>query len=178
VRTNIAISRRVTAAALFVTCLLLPACSTSVSIGDSGGPDLSEVESRLLAEQKAESPDLVVEDATCPDDVTIEKGATFECTVSIEGIEAPYTVTVTENDSEAETASFHFEPAKAIIDVSIIVDFIQGKVSGSGTVDCGDEKVVIADVGDTIDCTVSDGNDSFDAGMVVKDLDGTVAFKK
>jgi hypothetical protein len=163
-----------------VSSLLFAACSASISIGGGGGPDLGDLEAKLVDLQEEKSPDLSVEGAHCPEDTELEKGATFECTVTIEGVEAPYTITMTEDDPDADVGSFHVEASKAIIDVSLVKDFIKSQVTGATgevEVDCGPEKVIVSDVGGIIDCTVSDDNGTQDVQMVVKDKEGTVTFK-
>jgi hypothetical protein len=161
-----------------VALILLMACGGGSDAGDSGGgnnvTDLSQLETKLVELQKEKSPDLNVEGAECPPEVDLEQGSSFECTVTIEGVAAPYSVTLTEDDPEAEAGSFHVEPAKAIIDVSIVTEFISSQ-AGGGEAECGSEKVIVSDVGGTFDCTVSIGGQTQDVEMIVKDIDGTVA---
>ena len=169
-----------TLACVALACLFLAACG-----GDSGGSgsedggtkvtDLSELEAKLVAMQEEKVPDLAVEGAQCPAEVNLEEGTTFECTVTIEGVDAPYAITPTKDDPEAEVGSFHIEPAKAIINVSIVTDFINTQ-TGATDAKCGNEKVLVSEVGGTFDCTVSVGGQTQDVEMIVKDLEGTVAF--
>lgn len=169
--------RRAAAAALAVACLGSVGCSVSV---ERGGADLSEVEDMLVEEQEKKSPNLAVGGATCPDDVEVEEGKSFECIVEIEGVDAPYTVTLTEEDPGGESGNFHMKPAKPIIDVSIVVDFVRSRLnqaSAGAEVDCGDAAVIVTEVGGTFDCTVSDERGSETATMVVKNVEGDVSFK-
>lgn len=165
-------------AAAILSCTALAGCHVRVEAGSDAdsGPDLAELEAKLVSLQEEKSPDLDVGEASCPDEVDLTQGSTFECTVEIEGVEAPYSVTLTKDDPEGNSGSFDIKPAKAIIDGSIVADFIRDQVdAGSGVeIECGDERVIIADVGETFDCTISNGQQSQTVTMVVKDLDGTV----
>jgi hypothetical protein len=165
------LSSRGAAVGASVLFLLLASCS-------GAEVDITEVENKLVEEQEKVSPDLEVGEASCPDDVDPEEGSTFECTVDVEGVDAPYKVTITSIDEEGGSARFDFEPAKPIIDVSKVVDFIHSQVNesaGDVEVDCGSEAVIVSEVGGTIDCTISDGTTTEDVPIEVKDLEGTVA---
>lgn len=142
-----------------------------------GGVDFSELEDRLVEEQKTKSPNLDVGAATCPEDVAVENGATFQCTVVVEGVDAPYKITMSDVDEDAENAYFDIKPAKPIIDVSKVVGFLESQLTSDragATVDCGDEAVIVTEIGSTIDCTVSDGGESEKVAVLVKDLQGTI----
>jgi hypothetical protein len=167
-------ARAVLLSALAGAALLLGGCSFSFSFG---GPDLSEIEDKLVEEQKKVAPGLDVGAATCPDDVEVEEGTTFECTVEVEGVEAPYDVTL--NEIDGDTVNFDSKPAKPIINVDLIVDFLRGNLnaqSQGAEIDCGDETVLVTEVGATIDCTVSDARGSETVSLVVKNLQGDIGF--
>lgn len=172
--------RGVLLCAIAGAAVLLSGCSFDLSFG-GGGPDLGEVEDKLVEEQKKVSPHLEVGEATCPDEVEVEEGAEFECTVEIEGVEAAYVVTLTDVNEDEERVNFHSEPARPIIDVSAVTEFLRGNLneqSQDAEVDCGDEAVVVTDVGATIDCTVSDERGSETVSLVVKNLQGDVGFEQ
>ncbi|MDQ3914405.1 MAG: DUF4333 domain-containing protein [Actinomycetota bacterium] len=163
-----------------LSVLLLAGCSVDVSVG-GGGLDLSEVEANLVAEQEEASPGLEVGGATCPEEVEVEEGTTFECTVEIEGVDAPYTVTLTNVDEDEESVDFNSKPAKPIIDVSLVTEFVRSRLneqSRGADVDCGDAAVLVTEVGSTIECTVSDERGSETAVLVVKNVEGDVAFQQ
>lgn len=155
----------------------LGACSASVSTSGGGGegPDLGELEAKLVELQEEKAPNLSVEGAECPDEVDLHEGSQFECTVTIEGVEAPYSVTLEEDDPEGDSGSFHIEPAAAIIDVSIVENFLEEQPGDPTDVSCGAEAVIVGDVGDTFDCTVDAFGEQQTVQMIIKDLDGTVA---
>jgi hypothetical protein len=168
---------RSVAGALAAFALLASACDASIEIG---GVDLEEVEAKLVDLQEETSPNLAVGEAACPDDLDeINEGDTFECTVTIEGVEAPYAVTLTDEQEDSDVGSFDFKPAKPIIDVSLVVDFVRSRLnerSQGAEVDCGDAAVIVTEVGGTFDCTVSDSRGSETVSMVVKNIDGDVGF--
>ncbi len=171
--------RRALLVGVVVAGLLLSGCSFELSLG--GGPDLDEVEDKLVEEQEKATPDLAVGGATCPEEVDVEEGATLECTVDIEGVEAPYKVTLTEVNEDEERVSFQSEPAKPIIDVSLVVEFLRGNLntrSQGAEIDCGDAAVLVTEVGETIECTVSDERGSETVPLVVKNVEGDVGFQE
>jgi hypothetical protein len=156
----------------------LGACSASLEIG--GGTDLSELEAKMVEEQEKKTPDIEVGEATCPDDVDLEVGARFECTLTVGGVDAPYEVTMEGDDRDADVGSFHFEPAQPILDMQLVEDFVASQLnrrSQGATVECGSERVVVAEVGDALECTVSKGNRSTTVQAYVKDKEGTVSLE-
>jgi Domain of unknown function (DUF4333) len=168
--------RALTAAAIAPVLLVLGACSGSVSVG-SGGYDPDDVAAQVQKAQEEVTPDLEVTDAGCPDDSDPEEGAEMECTVSIEGTEAPYTVTfttVTDDDVE-----FDIAPARAIISTDKVVDFLVQEAADQGLeaaqADCGEAAVIVQDPDTTFGCTIHLGEETQDVTLRVKDLDGTVA---
>lgn len=163
-------------AVLAVACLsALGACSV-----EAGGVDYQpdELAGDVADAQREVSPDLEVENGTCPDEVDIEeKGDTFECTVLIEGIEAPYTVTVdavTDDDVE-----LLYEPAKAIVSTELAVQFLTEEAAAQGlegaVAECGETLVVVQDPGTTFPCTLSIGADVQELEMMIDDLQGTIS---
>lgn len=154
----------------------LGACSASVSAG-SDDYDADSVAAEVAKAQEDVTPDLEVSDATCPDDVDLEEGTEFECTISIEGVEAPYTVTIT--DVGDTSAHYDIDPARSIISVDKVVEFIQGEAAGQGlegvTVECGDEAIIVQDPKTTFPCTLTTDGQTQDITMLIKDLDGTVS---
>lgn len=160
--------------------ILISILGLSLVSCNSGGVDFSELEERLVQEQEAKAPDLEVGEASCPEDVEVKDGAAFECTVEVEGKDAPYAVTMSDVDEDGENAHFDIEPAKPIIDVSKVIEFLRSQLnpaSAGAEVDCGQEKVIISEVDGTIDCTVSDGEFTEEVSVVVKDVQGTVSLE-
>ena len=84
--------------------------------------DSDAVAAKVQKAQEKATPDLDVSDASCPDDSEPEEGASIECTVTIEGVDAPYTVTfttVTDDD-----VKFDIAPAQAIISTDKVVEYL------------------------------------------------------
>jgi hypothetical protein len=173
---------RLVALALFV---LLAACG-----GPGGRPPASarpdelvgtaEVERLLVATQRRKSPGLEVGMASCPDQVRLANGTRFTCTVRIEGVEAPYAVTLRDVDATGATGRFALEPAKPIIDVTRIVGLIRSKLqptARAAEVRCGSARVRVVEIGGSIACTITLGDAVQKVTAVVKDLNGTVVVR-
>ncbi len=86
--------RALTAAAIAPVLFALGACSRSVSV-DSGATTPPAISEQVQAAQGEGDPDLEVADAEAPGRLRPGGGRRDRCTVSIEGVEAPYTVTFT-----------------------------------------------------------------------------------
>lgn len=175
-RVTIKFRRALTAAAIAPALFALGACSGSVSV-DSGGYDPADVADQVQKAQEKVTPDLDVADATCPDDSDPEEGASIECTVTIEGVDAPYTVTfttVTDDD-----VKFDIDPAQAIISTDKVVDYLVQEATDQGIeaaeADCGEVAIIVQDPDTTFGCTLYMGEETQDVVLRVKDLDGTVA---
>ncbi len=170
-----------TLAALAAAVLLpvsLTACSGEVSVG-GGGYDPDDVAAKVQEAQEKATPDLDVTDATCPDDEP-EKGGTIECTIAIDGVEAPYSVTFTRVDDDG--VNFDVAPAKAIVSTDKAAGAITAQLEKAGypgvEVDCGDAGVIVQDPKTTFTCdlTDTDGTTS-QATVTIDDLDGNVHFE-
>ncbi|MCW2773665.1 MAG: hypothetical protein JWN91_1991 [Nocardioides sp.] len=167
--------RAALAAALLVPVLsAVGACNASVSTGS--GYDADAVAKQVQKAQQDATPDLEVTDATCPGDADLEKGATIDCSVAIDGVKAPYTVTVT--SVEDGHAKFEIAPAQAIVSVAKTVEIIQAQMEKQGlagvTVDCGGVAVVVQDPQTSFTCTLTKGDQSQDVTVAIEDLDGNV----
>jgi hypothetical protein len=175
---TITFRRALIAAAIAPTLFALGACSGSVSVG--GGYDPADVADQVQKAQEKATPDLEVADASCPDDSKPKEGAAIECTITIAGVEAPYTVTfttVTDDD-----VKFDIAPAQAIISTDKVVDYLVQEATDQGladpTADCGEAAVLVQDPDTTFTCTLYVGEDAQDVTLRVKDLDGTVALEE
>jgi hypothetical protein len=143
----------------------------------------ADVERLLVSTQKRKSPRLRVGAASCPDQVRLANGTTFTCTVQIEGVSAPYSVTLRDVDAAGTGGRFALEPAKPIIDVTRIVSLIRGKLqptARAAIVRCGAPgapKVRVVEIGGRIACTITLGDAVQKVTAEVKDLKGTVVVK-
>ena len=89
-------SRKRWAIYLLASLMLLPACSGSVSFGNTLDTDKAEEEIAKGIEEQTEA---TIDSVECPDDVDIEAGHTFDCTVNVSD-GSTETVTVTQDDDE------------------------------------------------------------------------------
>ena len=154
----------------------------------------AEVETRLAALQQQASPTLKVGKATCPTALAnvqvkskkiASKPTVFRCTVLVEGVAAPYDVEIRDGGFQ-NGGSFLMARAKAIIDIGKVVAGTRAQLDKkdqeTANINCGLAKVVIAVVGDKINCAVTFGAGSETAGTQtlvyeVRDLDGTISLK-
>jgi hypothetical protein len=150
------------------------ACSANVSVGS--GYDADAVAKQVQKAQEDATPDLDVSDSTCPDDADVKKGASIECSVTIEGVKAPYAVTFT--SVEGDDAKFDIAPAQAIVSVEKTVAAIQDQVVAQGltnvTIDCGDAAVIVQEPKTSFPCTLTHGDRTQDVTVEIEDLDGNV----
>jgi hypothetical protein len=141
-----------------------------------GALDTTQAEQQLVARQKQATPDLNVGEARCVTRAELRRGATFGCSVMVEGLPAPYTVTVTDVDRDARTAEYEFELTKAIVSTAKVVGVVkQSWPDQSAQVDCGPGKVRLAEPGTTIECSVNDKDGFHSATARVVDIQGNVA---
>ena len=140
--------------------------------------DTAEVENVLLATQRRSSPDLSVGPASCPAGVPVAEGATLECSVAVEGVSAPYLVTV--HDAQAPAGlRYDVRPAKAILLVSRVEDAIARSVpSPEPAVECGGPRVRVMDIGSTFDCTLSHAQRTATVRVRVETVEGRVSFEE
>ena len=165
---------------LFCTLALLAgACgdggaSEEPSQTSDGAVDTQEVESLLVSTQQRASPEFDVRDPSCPARVVVEEGATFQCTVVVEGVVAPFNVTLRQVNTGSRTGQYDIRPAKAILSIPKLVDVLRSRVPGA-TVDCGPERVRVLDVGATFQCRVTgEGQPNQTITLKVDDVLGNV----
>lgn len=172
-------SRRALAAVVGSTLLVGAACEGSGSRTPSGpssrAADTEEVESLLVATQRRASPEFDVGAASCPEQVPVSEGASFNCTVLVEGVAAPYVVTFADVNADSRTGRYDIRPAKAILSMPKLVAFVRSLATEpSATVDCGPATVRIADAGSTLDCQLRDSQGPHTVTLRVDDLTGKV----
>ncbi len=80
-------------------------------------------------------------------------GAVLECTVEVEGVRAPYRVSI------PAPGRIEAVPAKAIIPTAKVVALVRSNLPPGANlaVDCGSAAVNVVEVGNTFACTISDG---------------------
>lgn len=115
-------------------------------------------------------------DVACPEDTEVVAGAEFTCSVAVDGADAvdvPLGVDGT-GTVELRRAVVPTEAAEAYL-----VGELTGPAEGPVTVDCGDEPLLVADVGDDLRCEVvrtADGAVRV-VTLTVLGLDGTVRYR-
>lgn len=137
--------------------------------------DTQEVEQLLVNTQMRASPDFEVGAASCPDHVVVAEGVTFECTVVVDGVIAPYVVTMADVNPRSQTGRYDLRPAKAILSIPRLVDFVKRLATEpDAQVDCGPARVKVADVGSTFECQLTDGEGPHTVTLKVDDIKGKV----
>ncbi len=81
----------------------------AVGCGGDGGStlDVEALEAEIAANGSADLEGAVVGDAVCPDDADIDVGGSFECTLTIDGQDVPFTVT-------RKPKQYSFRPTKRV----------------------------------------------------------------
>ncbi|GGO69429.1 hypothetical protein [Nocardioides deserti] len=167
------LTRAASATLTLVALAAVAACSTEPTY------DAGELAAKVVAEQEEVTPDLEVVEGSCEEDVPLEVDEVIGCTVLIDGVEAPYDVTVTA--LEDETARYEISPARAIISVQAVVDALQAELEGQGVsgveVDCGADAVRVEDPDTSFTCGLSLGGQTREATVTVQDLQGNVRYE-
>lgn len=167
--------------ALVAVVLALSAYYASVTGTAAWTIDRAWMEDGLGRDLKERNPGLPVGAVACPEGIKIVEGATFQCTVEMEGVQAPFSVTVTDVDASAGTFNTDWKPTKAILVIDPIVKHLKSRLQNqapNATVDCGTAPVRIVEVGSAIECTISEGSNRLVVRGVVEDVNGSVRFEQ
>ena len=166
----------------------VPTTSTSAPVTTAMPPQGSvseEIEQELAEGQKRSTPDLAVGAATCPETVPATPGASFECSVDVEGVAVPFRVTLagTSDPLSGGDSQFLFEQAPPLIQVSTVVARITDELKRQGhdvaplRVDCGPAKVRVLAAGGGFDCALSGGGPTQTVRVTVQDDKGSLTFR-
>ena len=137
--------------------------------------DTEEVERLIVDTQRKASPDFNVGAASCPEHVAVSTGGSFQCTVMVDGVVAPYTVTPENVNTQTKTGTFNVRPAKAILSVPKLVDSVKRLATDpAAKVDCGPSRVLVLDAGTTVDCQLTDNQGTHTVTLRVEDTQGKV----
>lgn len=167
--------------ALVAVTLSVSACGSSSGSDDqnSGGPDgydATTLARQIRNEQQTKIPDVKVTDETCPEKPKVAKGATFECTVSIGGVKAPYAVRI--NSITDSKVNYAFRPAKAIVSIAKAEQFLKDQLAAQNMagveVTCPKAPVVVQAPGTTFPCTLAKGGETQRVAIAIKDIDGKI----
>ncbi len=159
------------AALSVVGLLLLAGCG-----GDRPGYDDAAVESYLSTSQantfgKAGE----VGKATCPGDLLLREGMTFVCKLDVSGAKLAYKVRLT--NVHGEKVSVSAAPDGVLVSGTRLNNFLRSslpKASAAAKVDCGGA-FVVADVGESLPCTMTLGAQEKAVKVTVKDKTGRVS---
>ena len=161
---------RTLALAAVAAALLVVSCSTSNSY------DQAKIEAGLLKVEAGHFGSLTVGKASCPADEKLTEGVSFTCTIALEGVAAPFRVTLT----DVKASKIHLEAvnAKAIIPASSAEAFVEKNLdagSAGAKATCGDAKVILSNPGDVITCKLVKGSQTGEVKLKVKDIKGNVS---
>jgi hypothetical protein len=144
----------------------------------------ADIEAKIASVQREAAPGLKVGGVSCPATLAGKKTkvpvGNYSCTITLEGVPAPYTVIVKEGGS-LKGGVFQISPSKAIIDIAKIVSFVKTSLDpadAAGTkVSCGAAPVVVADPGAPIVCTLTRGKAIEKLEFEIRNVNGLVALK-
>ena len=154
-----------------VALLLLAGCG-----GDRPGYDDAAVESYLTTSQAdtfGTAGD--VGKATCPGDLELREGMTFVCKLEVSGAKLPYKVRLT--NVHEEKVSISAAPDGVLVSGTRLNNYVRGtlpKASEAAKVDCGGA-FFVADVGESLPCTMTLGSQEKSIKITVKDDTGRVS---
>jgi hypothetical protein len=140
-----------------------------------------DVEAKLVETQRKAAPDLSVGAASCPaalsKAVAKSTPGVHRCFVVVEGVKVPYDVTL-RTSAAVKGGSYTLRNAKAVIDTKKLATIAGTVVDDPSKVKitCGAGRVVVADPGMIISCTVVEGAATDTLKFEVKDLSGMVSF--
>jgi hypothetical protein len=171
--------RLVTTTTLLFVAACLAGCSGSIYIREHT-VDAAGMANQIAQQLQADNPGLRIGGVICPEGVEKADGASFQCTAEFNGVQAPFTVTMTLTNASTGEFDYGWKPAKPIIDVDKLVKEIEQEHSQSpnAKVDCGAAPVQVLEAGDVIKCTISEGNKHTVVRVVVEDAEGTIRFER
>jgi hypothetical protein len=164
------LSRRRTAYALgsLLAGAVLSGC------GDEPGLDTASVEAYLVESQQTTFGDLEIGAATCPDQA-LKDGMTLPCTLAVADADVPYRVTL--RDVHATEVRVNVALDGVVLLSEEIERFVVSTLPedfSSAQVAC-ESDVIVADVGDTVECTVASGAQAKPVAVTVEDEEGHVS---
>ena len=123
---------------------------------------------------------VTLEGVSCPTDVEVQAGSSFTCTATVDGQDVSFTVTQKDDQGNVEITSDN-----TYVQVSDVEDQVsqqvqdQTDIAVSTTCDAGGHTVLIDPAGTTLDCTVTNNEDSTDTLDVTATIaeDGTVSIE-
>jgi len=169
-----AVGRR--AAGLALALVVAGASSCSSSSGSAASVDPHQIVTTLLTTLHRQRPSITIQ-AACPSGIPVKVGATFSCSVSLDGVAVSYQVQITGVSGSGVTISSR--PSEPIIDTRQAAAAVTAKLApqvADATVTCGTARFIQLPVHGTFSCTVSAQGQSATLGATVEDDQGNVAF--
>jgi len=164
--------------------VMLAGCSGSVSVGGSG-IDQQKLQDEITANVKSVVPSVQDVAVTCPSDIALAKGTSFNCTAAIG--DQDLTVKVTQTDDEGNV---EYTQDQALLDLDKLQRELNAglakQVGGSWTTTCdslGSNRYRVGALGSDFKCYTTgksaEGVSREDLPVVVtvKDVDGNVSWR-
>ena len=155
-----------------LACAVLGA--TLAGCGDDPGLDTGAVEAYLVQSQEAAYGDLEVGRARCPDEA-LKDGMTLPCTLAVADVDVPYRVRL--RDVHAEEVRVDVALDAMVLLGAEIERFVLSTLPedfSAAEVTCADA-VIVAEVGDRVECTVASGAQTKPVAVTVEDEQGHVS---
>jgi Domain of unknown function (DUF4333) len=151
----------------------LAGCALVAGCAGAGKVDSQQVDVKLLDYLHQTRPGVTVS-VGCPSGVPVKSGATFQCSVSLDGAPTSYTVqvgTITGSRYDIEA-----QPTEPIFDTQQVAAAVKQQEGADTTVDCGKVRFVQVAVNGTFMCTVEVGGQTDTLTATVTDKQGGVSF--
>ena len=144
--------------------------------GEEPGLDVGAVEAYLAGSQATTfGADLEVGSASCPGGHALKEGMVLSCTLAVSDASVPYRLTLHHVRSDRVGVDVALDAV--VLRAADIRNYVRAqlpKAFRKANVDCGHE-LVVTDVGETVDCTVSSGAQSRPVSVKVEDEDGRIS---
>jgi hypothetical protein len=121
--------------------------------------------------------DLLIEatSASCPKSIQLEKGAAFQCNVTVDGKTLPVKATIVDDKGD-----LRIEPLAAVVRIGQVqadlLDRLTKQFGRPFTADCGPAETRILKEGATFTCQASDATSKRVVTVKVKDANGTITY--
>lgn len=142
--------------------------------GDEPGLDVAAVEEYLVQSQAAAFGELEIDAASCPDEA-LREGMILACTLEVADAEVPYRLRL-RDVREPEVRVDVTLDAVVLLQAKLeqyVVSTLPDDFSAAELACAGD--VIVAEVGDTVECTVAAGAQTKPVTLTVEDEAGRVS---
>jgi len=144
--------------------------------GEEPGLDMDAVESYLATSQAATfGSDAEVGEAACQGHPALAEGMKLHCALVVSDASVPYELTL--RHVRSEKVAVDAALAAVVLRAADVGDFVRGQLPKGfrhATVGCGGDYLV-AEVGETVECTVSSGAQTQTVEVTVEDEEGHVS---